>query len=65
AAENNGNINFLKMMPELVVQCCFDPETGATLNGNLTLRGGAASQPIVVNDTLYVVSADGRLHAYR
>ena len=28
AAENNGNINFLKMMPELVVQCCFDPETG-------------------------------------
>ena len=28
AAENNGNINFLKMMPELVVQCCFDPITG-------------------------------------
>lgn len=28
AAENNGNINFMKMMPELVVQCCFDPETG-------------------------------------
>ena len=28
AAENNGNINFLKMMPELVVQCCFVPETG-------------------------------------
>jgi outer membrane protein assembly factor BamB len=43
----------------------FDPETGAALDGNLTLRGGAASQPIVVNDTLYVVSADGRLHAYR
>ena len=29
AAENNGNINFLKMMPELVVQCCFDPETAS------------------------------------
>jgi len=28
AAENNGNINFMKMMPELVVQCCFDPQTG-------------------------------------
>ena len=28
AAENNGNINFLKMMPERVVQWCFDPITG-------------------------------------
>ena len=43
----------------------FDPETGAALDGRLALRSGAASQPIVVNDTLYVVSADGRLHAYR
>ena len=42
----------------------FDPESGAQI-GSLALRGGAASHPIVVNDTLFVVSQDGRLHAYR
>ncbi|MBF9033651.1 PQQ-binding-like beta-propeller repeat protein [Rhodobacterales bacterium HKCCE2091] len=42
----------------------FDPESGAEI-GQLAIRGGAAANPIVVNGTLYVVSADGRLHAYR
>jgi outer membrane protein assembly factor BamB len=42
----------------------FSPESGA-LVGSLPLRGGAASHPIVVGDTLLVVSKDGRLHAYR
>lgn len=28
AADNNGSINFRKMMPEIVVGCVFDPETG-------------------------------------
>jgi outer membrane protein assembly factor BamB len=42
----------------------FSPESGA-LVGSLELRSGAASHPIVVGDTLLVVSQDGRLHAYR
>lgn len=42
----------------------FSPESGA-LTGTLELRGGAAAHPIVVGDTLLVVSQDGRLHAYR
>jgi outer membrane protein assembly factor BamB len=42
----------------------FSPESGA-LVGTLPLRGGAASAPIAVGDTLLVVSTDGRLHAYR
>jgi len=42
----------------------FDPESGAQ-TGSVPIRGGAAAHPIVVNDTLYVVSANGQLHAYR
>jgi len=42
----------------------FDPESGAE-TGQVALRGGAATNPIVVDGTLYVVSGDGRLHAYR
>lgn len=42
----------------------FDPETGSETNV-LDLKGGAAGRPIVMNDTLYVVSARGTLHAYR
>lgn len=42
----------------------FSPESGA-LTGSLDLRGGAAAHPIVVGDTLLVVSQDGRLHAFR
>jgi outer membrane protein assembly factor BamB len=42
----------------------FDPVSGA-LVGSAGLRGGAASHPIVVNNTLLVVTGDGRLVAYR
>ncbi|MEM9754540.1 MAG: PQQ-binding-like beta-propeller repeat protein [Pseudomonadota bacterium] len=42
----------------------FDPESGAE-TGQLALRGGAAANPIVIDDTLYVVSEGGRLHAFR
>jgi outer membrane protein assembly factor BamB len=42
----------------------FDPVSGA-LVGSVGLRGGAASHPIVVNNTLMVVTGDGRLVAYR
>jgi len=42
----------------------FDPESGDE-TGRLPIRGGAAAQPIVVNETLYIVSANGQLHAYR
>jgi outer membrane protein assembly factor BamB len=42
----------------------FSPESGA-LTGTAEIRGGAAAHPIVVNDTLFVMSQDGRLHAYR
>lgn len=42
----------------------FSPESGELL-GSLALPGGAASHPIVVEDTLLVVSQDGRLYAYR
>ena len=42
----------------------FSPESGELI-GSLPLRGGAAAHPIVVDDTLLVVSTDGRLHAYR
>lgn len=42
----------------------FDPASGA-LVGETELRSGAAITPIVVGGTLYVVSRDGRLTAYR
>ncbi|MGR3570816.1 outer membrane protein assembly factor BamB family protein [Brevirhabdus sp.] len=42
----------------------FDPGTGA-LAATIALPGGAASAPVVANDTLYVVSQDGRLLAFR
>ncbi|MCU4651848.1 PQQ-binding-like beta-propeller repeat protein [Roseibacterium sp. SDUM158016] len=42
----------------------FDP-VGGNLVGSVNLRGGAASHPIVVNNTLMVVTGDGRLVAYR
>lgn len=42
----------------------FDPASGA-LMGETELRSGAAITPIVVGGTLYVVSRDGRLTAYR
>lgn len=42
----------------------FDPASGALLT-SVPLPKGAATAPIVVNQTLYVVSADGKLHAFR
>ncbi|WP_224814855.1 PQQ-like beta-propeller repeat protein [Hasllibacter sp. MH4015] len=42
----------------------FSPESGA-LVGAAEMRDGAAAHPIVVNDTLLVVTADGRLQAFR
>ena len=42
----------------------FDPVDGRE-TGQLAVRGGAAANPIVMNGVLYVVSEDGRLHAYR
>lgn len=42
----------------------FAPESGE-LVGTLTINGGASAHPIVVGYTLLVVSAEGRLHAYR
>ncbi|WP_333828670.1 outer membrane protein assembly factor BamB family protein [Pararhodobacter sp.] len=42
----------------------FDPVSGA-IGAQITVPGGAASGPIVMNRTLYVLSRDGVLHAYR
>jgi outer membrane protein assembly factor BamB len=42
----------------------FDPATGA-LTSTTELPGGASSNPIVVNGTLYIVSGNGQLNAFR
>ncbi|MGR3468184.1 MAG: outer membrane protein assembly factor BamB family protein [Shimia sp.] len=42
----------------------FDPRTGASL-GAVAVPGGAASNPVVVDRTLYVLGARGELHAFR
>ena len=42
----------------------FDPTSGAPL-GEIDLPGGAASGPVIANQTLYVVSKTGQLHAFR
>lgn len=42
----------------------FDPVDGS-LVGQVEVPRGATANPIVVNGTLYVVSTDGRLHAFR
>ncbi|MCC5984445.1 MAG: PQQ-binding-like beta-propeller repeat protein [Rhodobacteraceae bacterium] len=42
----------------------FDPVSGQHL-GSIEIPGGAAASPIVVDRTLYVVSGNGQLHAYR
>lgn len=51
-ASGDGNVRF------------FSPESGA-LVGAVELRQGAAAHPIVVGDTLLVVTEDGRLTAFR
>ena len=42
----------------------FDPASG-DLIGRTEIRGGATTRPVVANGTLYVVSTNGVLHAYR
>jgi outer membrane protein assembly factor BamB len=42
----------------------YDPRSG-TLVGSVAIAGGAASHPAVAGQTLYVVSKDGKLHAFR
>ncbi len=42
----------------------FDPTSG-DLIGQTEIRGGATTRPVVANGTLYVVSTNGVLHAYR
>lgn len=42
----------------------YDPATGA-LVGTTELKGGAASNPVVVNRTLYVMTEKGQLAAFR
>jgi outer membrane protein assembly factor BamB len=42
----------------------FDPASGALI-GTVELPGGAASAPVVAGQVLYVVSKDGKLHAFR
>lgn len=42
----------------------YDPASGG-LTGTIAIAGGAASAPVVAGQTLYVVSKDGQLHAFR
>ncbi|WP_210527474.1 PQQ-binding-like beta-propeller repeat protein [Rubellimicrobium arenae] len=42
----------------------FDPTTGSAL-GDVALPSGAASAPVVAGSTLYIVTEDGRLNAFR
>jgi len=42
----------------------FNPTTGAA-TGSLEINGGATTNPVVVGQTMYVVSAKGQLHAFR
>ena len=42
----------------------FDPVSGA-LVGSIPIEGGAATNPVVAGQTLYVVSKTGQLHAFR
>jgi outer membrane protein assembly factor BamB len=42
----------------------FDPTSGALI-GTIDLPGGAASAPVVADQTLFVISKTGQLHAFR
>lgn len=42
----------------------FDPKSGALL-GTFEIAGGATTAPVVAGQTLYIVTRDGRLVAYR
>jgi outer membrane protein assembly factor BamB len=42
----------------------FDPETGDEQEA-ISLKAGAASNPVIVDGTLYVVTTKGQLTAFR
>ncbi len=42
----------------------YDPKTGAQKN-KLQMKAGVTTNPIVVNETLYFITQDGRLRAFR
>ncbi len=42
----------------------YNPEDGALLS-EVEIKGGAATNPVVAGNTLYVVSTKGQLHAFR
>jgi outer membrane protein assembly factor BamB len=42
----------------------FDPRDGRLLSA-VPIRGGATTNPVIVDGTLYLVSGDGRLQAFR
>ncbi|MDH5529511.1 MAG: PQQ-binding-like beta-propeller repeat protein, partial [Paracoccaceae bacterium] len=42
----------------------IDPASGAVIS-TLEMAGGAASAPVVAGRTLYVVTQNGQLHAFR
>jgi outer membrane protein assembly factor BamB len=42
----------------------YDPVNG-TLTGTVEIPGGAASQPAIAGNRLYIVSANGQLHAFQ
>lgn len=42
----------------------FSPQNGV-LSASVPVPGGAASAPVVANQTLYVMGGDGQLHAFR
>jgi outer membrane protein assembly factor BamB len=42
----------------------FSPSNGAQL-GSLALPGGAAAPPAIARGVMYVVTRDGRLHAFQ
>ena len=42
----------------------YNASTGAAL-GNIQIPGGAASQPAIVNGTMYILSENGQLHAFK
>ena len=51
AADNNGSVNFAKMMPEVVVTCVYDPETGEPVfthadKDTIMSKNGAALEKI-------------------
>jgi outer membrane protein assembly factor BamB len=42
----------------------YDPKTGDQRN-KLKIKAGATANPIVANETLYLITQDGKLRAFR